>query len=321
MRRRTFLGGLVLFCTGCAGNATRNSYPEQDIEILIPYAPGGPTDVSGRKLGTMLEKHLKVTISPVNKEAGSGVAAGAYVKGEPADGYTLLYAPTGTLLQPVIREAPWAIDDFVAVAGVVEQPFVYIVRSDSQFEDLEALLDSDEGIKYGTSGVGTTQHTCAAAIYNKLAGGAQDVPFDGSSPAMAALLGGHVDAAALEPDVVVPRINAGKVRALAVSSDKRSDFLPKVPSVKELGHELGHEAPGTTSWGLLVRADTAESVIKTLQKEVREVTSLQTFERFLKKHYMSPSPDPNGQQWLKQEKADVKKYAALQKQLGIEVSG
>ena len=224
-----------------AGAADAQSYPARAVRIIIPFSPGGAADVPGRILGDRLTKVLGQQIVIDNRPgAGSTIGAEAAAKAPP-DGYTLfMISNTHFVSAGLYKKLTYdSLNDFTPITQITAAPNVLVVHPSlpaKNVKELIALAKSRPGqINYASSGNGSTQHL-TGALFAKMAGiSMTHIPYRGSGPVTADLIGGQVQVAFPGIAGMLPHIKAGKLRALGVSSSKRSPELPDVPSIAEAG--------------------------------------------------------------------------------------
>ena len=217
-------------------------YPRKNIRIIVPYGPGGSTDIFVRSLQPALEQALGVNII-VRNISGGGGAVGLLrtLKAKP-DGYTLTIPNNAIFTLQGLGNVDFKYSEFDYIAQVVIQPYILVVRKQDGWENLESFLDtakqSPEKIRIGFAGVGSSTHVMAAWMTEELGLKATAVPFGGGSKAVTAAMGGHIDAVVLNPADVIPGIESGLLTPLVLSSDKRSALLPDVPTMQEKGYRM-----------------------------------------------------------------------------------
>jgi tripartite-type tricarboxylate transporter receptor subunit TctC len=256
--------------------ALAQQYPDHPIKIIVPFGPGGFTDVVAR----IIQKELAPSIGqPVIIEnrpgAGSTIGTDAVAKAKP-DGYTLVMISTTHVISPhLYKSMPYdPIKDFVPVMKLGEGPYVLVVHPSlgvKNVAELIALAKSQPGrIDYASSGNGSSQHL-VGALFSTMAGAPiSHVPYKGSSGAMQDLLGGQVKLSFVGMPNALPNLASGKLRALAVTTRKRSPDLPGVPTLDEAGVR-GYDA---TIWlGLLAPAGTPREVVNKLNGELTKILS------------------------------------------------
>ncbi|MGH8882857.1 MAG: tripartite tricarboxylate transporter substrate binding protein, partial [Stackebrandtia sp.] len=232
---------------GCGLNSSANSnsknYPNGTVRIVVSYTAGGPTDLAARAVAPCLEKELDGTFVVENKPGGGGAIAMKEVAAAKPDGKTLTIAAVGnTVIAPMLAKGVgYTYKDFALTGGIYELPSVLTVPEDSRYKsakDLIAAAKKSPGkikVAIGGSKVYEAELRRMADLYDVEFG---LVPFDGSSDAVAALLGGNVDALFSDAgDSVMGQVDAGKITALATGAEKPVKFLDGVPTFVSLGYE------------------------------------------------------------------------------------
>jgi tripartite-type tricarboxylate transporter receptor subunit TctC len=276
LSRRIALAALAAAAFAAAAPAAHaQAWPAKPVRIVVPYPPGGPTDIVARVVGQRLSERLKQPFVVENRAgAGGNIGAEAAAK-SPADGYTLLLGTTAHAINPSLFPA-LGYDirkDFVPVALLTSIPLVLVVPAASSaatVADVVAMAKAKGGgLAYASSGNGQSTHL-AAEMFASMAGAPMThVPYKGSAPALTDLAGGQV---ALMFDTMLsamPQVKAGRLRAIAVTSAQRAPSAPDVPTVAEAGGLAGYEA---TAWnGLFAPAGTPPEVTALLARTVAEV--------------------------------------------------
>jgi tripartite-type tricarboxylate transporter receptor subunit TctC len=263
--------GLALLAV-VAATANAQDYPTKAIKIVVPYAPGGATDVIARALAQKLGEAWHQSVIVENKPGAGGAIGADYVARAPADGATILMAINGTLYAKLNSGTPTKLDPvtLVAVAPNVIAANTSLPAND--VKQLIALAKAKPGeITYGSAGNGSASHL-AGALFANLAGvDMTHVPYKGVTPAVNDLLGGQIKLSFAVYSVVDPLVKSGRLKALAVTSAKRSPQAPDLPTVAEGGLK-GYDV---VSWfGLLVPAGTPRSTIDKIQAEVSRIVNL-----------------------------------------------
>jgi tripartite-type tricarboxylate transporter receptor subunit TctC len=212
------------------------------VTLVVPFPPGGSSDVIARHLVSKLPQKLGGNFIVENKAGAGGTVGTAYVKRAAPDGYTLLVTSLGPLvigphLLKGVGYDPLKDLDYITVA--VQAPNVLTVPASSPYKsvaDVLAYLKKNPGrMTFASSGTGSSDHLTAELFWQETHTKGQHIPYKGGAPAMTDLLGGQVDATFMNINTGLANINAGKLRALAVTSTKRSPLLPNVPTLEELG--------------------------------------------------------------------------------------
>ncbi|MDQ7957602.1 MAG: tripartite tricarboxylate transporter substrate binding protein [Pseudomonadota bacterium] len=267
---RTALVALALALAAGAASAQSPAWPTKPIRIVTPYAAGGPGDDTARMVADGLAKALGQPVIVDNKPGAGGIIGADLVAKAPADGYTLLAAANGTLINSLIRgKMPYAAGDLVPVTGVSASPSLLVVDPSLQatnMKELQALARAEpRGLFFATTGIGSTSHFSGELIKAALGAPLTFVQYKSGGESSAALHSGQVQMLSEVPSAsLVALVKAGKMRALAVASDHRLAALPEVPTTVEAGfptirmtHWLGLMAPKGTPPVVLDRINAA----------------------------------------------------------------
>ena len=269
---------LVLFsCVlgGTQAQAPANAYPTKPIRLIVPFPPGGGTDILSRLIATKLNEQLKWTVIADNRAgAGGTIGITEAVKAAPT-GYDLVMGQKDNLvIGPwLYKNLPWdPTRDLVAVAHVAYTPVVIATSANSKFKTLadviQAARNAPGKVSYGSPGNGTSIHL-AGELFEKAANiQLSHIPYKGSNPAMMDALAGNVDLLVSSVPSAMSQIKSGKLRPLAVTSAKRSSSMPDVPTVAESGFK---DFDVSTWYGVLAPAGTPAHVVATLNAEVNKL--------------------------------------------------
>ncbi|MBP1738083.1 MAG: hypothetical protein H6Q48_376 [Deltaproteobacteria bacterium] len=214
-------------------------FPTKEVQIIIPWAAGGATDLIFRALAASTGKYLGKGVVVVNKPGGGGAVG--YTEGMKAapDGYTLTAAVTPMTILPHQVSTAFTYKDFVPILNVVSDPSMFLIRSDAPWKDLKDFLDyakkNPDMITVGNSGAGGGVHLVALAFEKAAGVKFNHIPFSGGGPSVTALLGGHVNAVSVSPPEGIPQVQAGKLKIIALFAEKRLSMFPDVATVKEQG--------------------------------------------------------------------------------------
>jgi len=216
------------------------NFPEKAINLVVWGSAGGGSDVFGRTLARATEQVLGKPIVVENKPGGGGATAMAYLAGQKPDGYTLLAVTTNYVLTPLTQKTPNTYQDFDPIIMIGRDATMTVVKAGGGIKSIEDLITAGKNktLKWGTFGVGTTDHI-AAAIFQKDTGIKVDfVPFEGGGEAMAALLGGHIDVLDGNPSEISSQIQAGQLKGIGIFSSERLEDYTDVPTYKEKGYDI-----------------------------------------------------------------------------------
>ncbi|HYF20026.1 MAG TPA: tripartite tricarboxylate transporter substrate binding protein, partial [Ramlibacter sp.] len=253
--------------------ATAQVFPSRPVRIVVPFPPGGSTDLLARRLGEKLAASLGQPVVVENRPGAGGTTGADQVAKAPADGHTLLMGVTGSnaIAASLFPKLPYdTLKDFTPVSQVVSAPLVLAVQGGSPLRTVRDFVNAARGnaITYGTPGNGTSMHLTGEMF--RLASSVQltHVPYKGSAPALNDLLGGSLQSMFGDFLVLLPQIRAGKVQPIAVTSARRHPMLPDVPTIAESGLP-GLERFEATSWqGLFAPAGVPREVLARLNAEV-----------------------------------------------------
>ena len=261
--------------TSAHAQAPATPYPNKPVRLIVPFPPGGGTDILSRLVAAKLTQESKWTVVADNRAgAGGTIGITEAVKAAPT-GYDMVMGQKDNLVVApwLYKSLPWdPTRDLVAVAHVAYTPIVIATSSTSRFKtlaDVVAAAQSAPGtITYGSPGNGTTIHL-AGDLFEKAANvQLSHIPYKGSNPALLDALAGNVDLVVSSVPSAIGQIKSGKLRALAVTSAKRSTSLPDVPTVAELGYK-GFDV--STWYGLFMPAGTPKSIVSTMNTEVNKL--------------------------------------------------
>jgi len=319
LRPRTTLTALALsFAASLAG---AQAFPSKPITLVVPFPPGGSSDALARALTTNLSQSLGQPVIVESKPgAGSTVGADYVAKAKP-DGYTLLMgAVHHTIATSVYKKLPYDFDkSFAPITTVALVPNVLVVNAKSSATDVKslvALAKSQPGkLSYGSNGNGTLQHLIGTQFSGQTGVELLHVPYKGSAPLTTDLLGGQVDMSFDTLTPLVQHIKGGKLRALAVTTAKRSSTLPDVPTLAESG--LAGFDQGTW-FGVLAPAGTPKEIVVKLNAEMVKIIKSADFKKRMEEIGAEPIGD-SPEQMAAQIRGDTAKYAKLVKDAKVEI--
>jgi len=218
------------------------AYPEKPVTIIVPFPPGGSTDMVARAIAPKLQAQLGQPFVVDNRAGATGAMGATAVKNAAPDGYTILVASIGVYaVNPFIqKKLPYdPVKDLDPITVAVRAPNVLVTRADfpanSVAELVAALKKQPDKITFASSGAGSSDHLTAALFWQKTGTDGIHVPYKGGAPAITDLLAGHADVSFQNINAVIGHIKAGKLKALAITSEKRSPQLPQVPTLAEAG--------------------------------------------------------------------------------------
>ena len=225
-----------------AAPAAQAAYPDKPVTIVVPFPPGGSTDMIARTLGAKLQESLGQTFIVDNRAGATGTIGMGQVKRAAPDGYTLIVSSLGpfVIAPHLLKNVPYDMSkDFDLLMVAVQAPNVLVVPAASPFKSVADVLAQSKKtpnkLTFASSGNGSSDHLTVELFWQQTGTTGVHVPYKGGAPAMNDLLGGVVDASFQNINAVIQHVNAGKLRALAVTGEKRSALLPQVPTLSEAG--------------------------------------------------------------------------------------
>ncbi|MCD0504946.1 Bug family tripartite tricarboxylate transporter substrate binding protein [Bordetella petrii] len=302
-----------------SANGDAAAYPDKPVTLVVPFPPGGTSDVVGRQLAQQLSEVLDGSFV-VNNRAGAATLIGAtYVARAPKDGYTLLLSSgsTFTTTPHLMTQMPYTLDDFEPVATIATVPFAFVVKKDLPARTLDEYVAYAKAhprkINNATNGPGSMVHLLGEVVASGLEVQVTQVHYKGAAPATMDMIGGVVDSNVEALTSALPNLQADKYRALAVLSAERQPLLPDVPTFRELGYP---SIVGETWYGVFAPAGTPEPIIQKLNAALREVTASQRFADAMQKTGNQPRPSTPAE--LKEVTLrESQRWGELIKQLGI----
>ena len=233
---------LAALVVALAAGAQAQSWPDKPVTLVVPFPPGGSTDNIARTLATKLQEKLGGTFLVDNKAGATGTIGAAYVKRAAPDGYTLFVSSLGpfVIAPHLIKNVPYdALKDFDYITVAVQAPNVLAVPANSPHKSLADVIAFEKAnpgkMTFASAGNGSSDHLTAELFWQQTGTTGLHIPYKGGSPAMSDLLGGQVDATFMNINTGIANIKAGKLRALAITSARRSPLLPDVPTMEEAG--------------------------------------------------------------------------------------
>ena len=283
LTRRAALAAPLLVLPSWAG--AQAAWPRQSIRFVVPFAPGGTSEIVARTVAAELTKQLGQTVFVENKGGGAGIPAMQDVAKAAPDGHTIILGHVGSLaVNPYIfPNQPFDVNrDFMPVTMLAKVPNLFVIHTDvpaKNYREFVAYVKKNPGqLNYGTAGNASAGHL--AMEYLKLVEGMfiTHIPYRGTGPMLTDLLAGRTQASSAGLPALIPHIRSGKLRAIAVGTAQRLAQLPDVPTVAEMGHKDFE----TSQWyGILAPAGTPVEIVKRLQEEsLKALRSNAVTERF-----------------------------------------
>ncbi|MBR1250822.1 tripartite tricarboxylate transporter substrate binding protein [Bradyrhizobium sp. AUGA SZCCT0169] len=301
-----------------AGAASAQSFPSKPVRILVPYPAGGGVDVLTRTLGEVVSKQWGQSVVVENRPGAGGVIASQAVVSSPADGYTLIMVASGHATNPLLYpKIPYdTFKDFTPISLLASSPNILLVRADSPFKTLADVIEAAKAkpgsLSFAHAGTGTSTHLAGELLKSLAKVDLNAIPYKGGAPAINDLLGGQIPMSFNNGPESVGQLQAGTLRALAVTTAERAPFLPDVPSMSEAvpGYDTG------VWWGLLGPSDMPPDVLAKLFRDfVAALNTEAVKERLGKLGALPIGSSP--QQFQARIRADYEKWEPIIKAAGI----
>lgn len=240
---KRFMSSLIVLSTAVlvVGSVQAADFPSKEIRVIVPWNPGGSTDIMARTIQPIAEKQGYRLVIENMPGGGSAIGIGQVVTSRP-DGYTVGLASSSLLSLIAQKQVPYDTRSFTSIVRFSEDPLVLVVPNSSKFTDIESfmkfLADNSGKTTIATPGSKNVNHAMAVTMAMAVGAEFRHVPYPGGGRIIAELIGGHIDAAILKPSETIQQIKGGGLRALAVYRDKRLDILPDVPTFTEKGFNV-----------------------------------------------------------------------------------
>jgi tripartite-type tricarboxylate transporter receptor subunit TctC len=312
-------GGLALLASGPA--TAEAAYPNRVIKLIVPYPPGGTTDLLGRLIADQVKSGLNATVIVENKP-GAGTTLGAdLVAHASPDGYTLLLATSTTLAinKTLYKKLPYdPVKDFAPISLLAEVPFALIVNPlipAKTLSEFIAYAKANPGLAYGSAGNGSPQHLGAELLKTQAGIDIRHVPYRGSVPAMLDVIANHIPFMIVDLEPALPQIKEGKVRVLGVTTPKRVAVAPDIPTIAESG------LPGyqLVAWqGLVAPAGTPRDVVDALAAQIAKMLADPATSGRFATLAIEPLPGSTPDSFAAYIKTEVDRWATIVKNSGAE---
>jgi len=316
---RKLLGMLAILFASTALGA--DEYPVRTVRVIVPFAPGGGTDIVARILGHRLSQRLGQSFVIENRPAGSGIVGADLVAKAPADGYTLLFAFSSlSSSAKLFSQLPYdPIRDFAPVALATTSPLLAVVPASLPTQNIAEFIAHARAhpgkLNYGSSGPGSSPHLATELFLSMTGTRMTHIAYKGIAPAITALLADEVQFSLVPIAVGMPHARSGKLRALGVAGLTRSSAVPELPTIAEAGLP-GFEVIGW--WGLLAPAKTARTTVELLNRELRAALDLPEVRRTLLDQGMDPAGG-TPERFAALIKEDMEKWGEIGRRLGVKL--
>ena len=305
---------LALACAGAAHAADKTDYPNRPIRMMIPFPPGGGSDLVARMVAMNLSERLGRTVVADNRAGAGGVIATDTVAKAAPDGYTILWGTSGGMvINPLLDSTlPYhPMRDFAPVSMVAVNPFLLVVNNAlpaNSFKELVALAKAKPGqLNYSTPGAGTPAHLAMELLKVMTGTNIVHIPYKGAAAALTDIIAGNVQMKFNSMPAVVPLIKSGRIKALAISTPQRSKVMPEIPTIIESG------VPGfevVTWYGIFTPAKTPRNIVDKLNAHiVKTMASAEVGQRLIDDGAEPRSSTPDGLVTYMREEAERWKKA------------
>lgn len=321
--KRIFLcAGVLAAGFGATGAVAADpAFPSKPVTIIVPYPPGGGTNMLGRLIGAELQKVWGQSVVVDNRVGASGNIGGYQVAESPADGYTLLFVNSTYAINPgVFRNLPFNPKTaFAPVINIAFAPSLFLVPAESPFKTLQDMIAAAKpgqaGVQFGDCGNGTPQHLAGEQFNIQAKVAMQHIPYRGCGPAVIDLLGKQLPVALVAASSGIPYVTSGKLRALGVTSAKRTPLLPDVPTVAEQGLP-GYELD---QWhGFMVPAKTPKAIVDKINTDIAAILKRPDInEKLLQAVYTPTTSTP--EEFRKLVIDDIDRFTALTTKIGLKI--
>ncbi len=316
-----FIAYAAIFANALAcGSAAAQAYPSKPVRMLIPFAPGGGTDILARMVAQRLSETLGQPVVADNRPAVDGLVASETLVRSAPDGYTLLLVSSSHAINPAIgRKLPYdTLRDFAPITQTASQQMFLVVHPSLPVKSVRELIDyakaKPNSLNYGSSSNATA---LPMELFNSMAGiKTTHIPYKGSAPMLNDLLGGQINLAIAAAVSALPHIKSGRLRNLAIGDSKRSTILPDLPTIAEAGVP-GYQA---VIWsGLLAPAKTPRPIIDKLYQETSRIVLAPEFKERLVQ-LGSDAVGSTPEQWSEFIKMEIDKWEKIAKTAGVKAS-
>lgn len=321
MAAARFCAALFALLSIAHGFALAEDYPSRPVQVIVPFAPGGATDIAVRLLQPGLEQALGQSLVIENKSGAAGNIGMELAARAAPDGYTLFFGNIGTIainpqFYPNLKVKPER--DFVPISRVSDTPGIFIARPDfpaNSLKEMAAYVKAHPGkVNYAAAGI-STLNTLEMMQFEKLAGlKMTQVPYKGGAgPAIVDLMGGHVDVMCVTYSAASAYVQAGKLKAYAITTEKRLDSLPGVPTVAELGYP---ESVSSSWQGLFAIAGTPKPIVEKLHAAVVRALADAKVREHMIAAGMLPNPSASPDEFKAYIASETTKWGKIVQEVG-----
>jgi tripartite-type tricarboxylate transporter receptor subunit TctC len=311
----------ALVLTALPGAALAQAYPAKSIRMVLPFPPGGPTDITGRAIAQKLSEQLGQPVVPDNRPGAGGNIGLELAAKAPPDGYTIVLAAPPIAISPSLyaKLNYNAIRDFAPISLVAEIQNITVVHNSVPAKTLTELIQLARRypgkLTFSSSGAGSSNHLASELLKGRYKLDIVHVPFKGSSPALVALMSGEVDFGTMAVPGAIPIVRANKVRPLAVLSERRVPALPNVPTSKEAGVD---DFVVSIWYGVLAPTGTPRPMIDRLNSELHKALASADLKERLANSGVEPMTS-TPEQFASHIRTETVRYAKIIKDAGIKI--
>ncbi|MBS1230626.1 MAG: hypothetical protein H6R17_3903 [Proteobacteria bacterium] len=276
------MSSLALLVAGAGQQAlAQGAFPQREVTIVVPFNPGGASDMTARIIAKGMESELGKPVVVVNKAGGSGGVGMSMVARSAPDGYTVSYIPVELVMHKALKLSDLGPDSFDYIGQTTMVPAALTVPVDAPYNtvaDFIKYAKANPGkVRVGNSGAGSIWHIAASALEINQKVQFNHIPFEGAAPAVTALMGKHIEAVTVNSGEVKAGVDAGKLKILAVMTPERDPAFPKVPTMIESGVKLEFVGWG----GFAVAKGTPKPIMATLSAALKKAASTDDFKNFI----------------------------------------
>jgi tripartite-type tricarboxylate transporter receptor subunit TctC len=317
---------LAVSLSACGGNVANSGaeaegadYPSGPVTLTIGQDPGGSTDLIGRAVAEHAADSLGVAMPVVNKPGANGALATQEVANAEPDGHNLVLLNASLIaITPlaVSQDEAVNLEDLEIVSGISQDDYVLVSNAKSGLKTIEDVVASDKSFNFATTGVGTGSQLAQALLFKQAGVEGTDVPFDGGSPAMTALMGNQVDLATIQLGEAMPQIEAGTLTPILTFSEERNQYLPDTPTALEAGYDV----PVSQYRAIAAPKGTPEPVLEKLRESITAAFETEEYKKFNEDNLLTPH-EVDGSQVTEEWTANAEKYKELVEKYEIDLGG
>jgi len=325
---KRILFGIVAAISACLAptmvSAQETDWPQRHITWVVPFTPGGITDTTSRLIGKKITEKLGQPITIDNRPGAGGMVGTEFVARSAPDGYTMIYGTQGTMaanlaLYNNVRYDP--LKDFIPVHALLKTPNVLVVNANRPYKTVAELVEyakqNPGKVNMASAGIGTGSHLAGELFQTQAGIKMTHVPFKGSAPALQNLVAGEVDVMFDYPVSSRPHIEAGTLRALAVTDDTPVKGLPGVPTIVQEGYP---EAISTSWSSILLPAGTSPAIVKKLTEAIEYALASQEVQEYAEKNGSAVQTGISGDKFVELIKSEQKRWGEVVRKSGAKAN-